>query len=1081
LKSVSIFIILFVCLADAKSQNVDSAFKYFDSGRYEQAAVEFEKVLPFISKLYGTTDTSYYSFFLYYAAVSNERNHKYERAENYYLNIKSIYEQIGAQSAKGYSAAINNLAGLYFVTGKYENAATLYLQALETNKKIYGEDDPANVRLLNNITSLYHKTGNYRKAEPMYLKALAISKKSFGEKDPNTVTILNNLGTLYDDMGNYDKAESIYRKVLEIRKVNPGIEHPDYANSANNLAQLYFKMGNYTNAEPLYRQALLIIKKNYGEEHLSYATELNNLGSLYFSMGNYEKAEPLYLEALRIRENILGKKHPDYSTSLSNLALFYDETGNYEKAEPLYAEASAIRLETLGPEHPGYAVALNNQALFYSASDNYDKAEILFLQSLSIRKNSLGEDHPDYAVSLNNLALFYSNKGEYRKAEPLFLQALEINKKVLGEMHPNYAGLLNNLAELYDSMGDYKKAEAMYLEALETLGKISGVNHPDYASILSNLALLYQETGNFDKSESMYQRAMQVYLSQIKQQFGFLSEREKELYLAKIQFFFTTYRNFILQQYKTNPALAGKAYDMELCFKGLLLNTDKLLRNYILNSGDSAAVRIYDSWIAARASLARQYAMSPGQQSPDLSATEVRANDMEKKLTRIYAEKNDPVVLQNTHWHDVQKRLQSDEAAIEFADIQFFNGSRWTDSIMYVAILLKSKDINPAIIPLFEVKQLDSLLERGRSSEISFINDLYWWAEAGNQAGYGKGQRLYNLIWKPLEKYLNGIQTVYFSPTGRLHQLSFAAIPVAEKELISDRFHLVQLSSTAQLNNNQSDTPVKKIVLFGGIEYDAGLDKMESVADKYRQSAEIRPQAVSRSLSNGNRRSGSFVYLDGTLTEVEKIIKLADVKGIKCEEISGDDAVEESVKNLYGKSSPEVIHIATHGFFFPDAPKNYGNKGMMASGERSAMGFRSSDLPLMRSGLAFAGANHVWQGEDASPDVDDGILTAYEVSNMYLPNTELVVLSACETGLGEIKGSEGVFGLQRAFKMAGSDYILMSLWQIPDYQTSELMVHFYTEWFSGKSIGKSLRLAQDFMKNKYPLQPYMWAAFVLVR
>jgi CHAT domain-containing protein len=223
------------------------------------------------------------------------------------------------------------------------------------------------------------------------------------------------------------------------------------------------------------------------------------------------------------------------------------------------------------------------------------------------------------------------------------------------------------------------------------------------------------------------------------------------------------------------------------------------------------------------------------------------------------------------------------------------------------------------------------------------------------------------------------------------------------------------------------------------------------------------------------------MYLDGTMKEVEKIRKIGNHKGITAIVIAGNEAIEESIKNLYGKSSPDVIHIATHGFFFPDVRKNYNKIGLKASGERVTQGFRSSDNPLMRSGLAFAGANHAWEGEKIPPDVDDGILTAYEVSNMYIPNTELVVLSACETGLGEIKGSEGVFGLQRSFKMAGSDYILMSLWQIPDYQTLELMDHFYTEWLSGKAIQEALRVAQDFMKSKYPLQPFMWAAFVLVR
>jgi CHAT domain-containing protein len=223
------------------------------------------------------------------------------------------------------------------------------------------------------------------------------------------------------------------------------------------------------------------------------------------------------------------------------------------------------------------------------------------------------------------------------------------------------------------------------------------------------------------------------------------------------------------------------------------------------------------------------------------------------------------------------------------------------------------------------------------------------------------------------------------------------------------------------------------------------------------------------------------MYLDGTMKEVEKIRKLADHKRITSVVISGNEATEESIKNIYGKSSPDVIHIATHGFFFPDVSKNYNRTGLKASGKSVIPGFRSSDNPLMRSGLAFAGANHRWSGEKVPSGMDDGILTAYEVSNMYLQATQLVVLSACETGLGEIRGSEGVFGLQRSLRMAGAKNILMSLWQIPDYQTSELMGQFYEEWFSGKPIGEAFRLAQNYMKEKYPRQPFMWAAFVLLK
>jgi len=275
--------------------------------------------------------------------------------------------------------------------------------------------------------------------------------------------------------------------------------------------------------------------------------------------------------------------------------------------------------------------------------------------------------------------------------------------------------------------------------------------------------------------------------------------------------------------------------------------------------------------------------------------------------------------------------------------------------------------------------------------------------------------------------------------------------------------------------------PVRRIVLYGGIDYDAGLDKMQSIADQSKLSIEKSPLLSNRSLSRENKRGSSWMYLDGTRTEVEKIRKFAEDHGIKSVLLTGNEAVEESIKNLHGDLSPEVIHIATHGFFFPDVEKDYEKTGLIAKGDRANPVFKISGNPLMRSGLAFAGANHVWAGEEIPLDMDDGILTAYEVSNMYVPNTELVVLSACETGLGEIKGSEGVFGLQRSFKMAGTGYILMSLWQIPDYQTSELMDHFYKEWFSGKSIQEALRNAQEFMKSKYSLQPFMWAGFVLIK
>jgi len=1055
---LSVFFALSLLYSGLRAQNIDTAFKYYNAGSYEKAAMEFEKILPYLQKIYGTTDTTYYTWYLFYTADCFSKDHKYTRAEDYFLRAKDIYEKKNLQNSPNYLIAISKLAESYRLDNKFAEAEKYYLQSLDINRTRFGEESSQYAIPLSNLASLYQKSGSFKKAEPLFLKSLELSQRLFGMEDPRTAADINNIGAFYDDMGDYAKAGSFFLRALKIREKDPGPDSPEYAISANNLAELYFKTGRYEEAESLYLKALSVAGKVYGEESPACAISLNNLGALYQSTGNYNKAESYYLEAMTIRKKLLGEWHPDYATSLNNMALFYQETGNYDKAEPLYLQALAIRKQVLGEDHPDYGVVLNNLALFYSETGNQARAEAMLLQALDICRRVFGEEHVNYAVSLNNLALFYSDKGDYPKAEEMLKQVLEIYRKTLGELHANYAQALNNLAEVYDETGKGKEAEDMYIQALGILRKAYGENHPEYSSTLCNLALFYQFRGKYDKAATAYRQARDSFMAQIRQQFSFLSEDEKEKYLKRVLYFFRTYQSFILKQQANDPSIAGEAYDIELQAKGLLLNSDKQIRNFILNSNDTSAVRKYSSWLSLKASLSREYSLPLSQQRSDLKQVEASANDLEKQITRIYSQKSGLKELQNARWQDVQKSLKEREAAIEFSSFPYFNGEKWSDSTVYAALILKKGDPYPRMVILFEGKQLDSLLSRKNRGEDNFINSLYNWPRRGAASGMEDGGRLYNLLWKPLEKHLQGIKTIHFSASGRLHQLSFSAIPCDETHLLSDRFRLDQLSSTAQLTVRKKSSPVKEIALYGGIDYDAGPSQ-----------------------SRENLRSGPFMYLDGTMEEVEKIRKIADQKRITSVVISGNEATEESIKNLYGKSSPDVIHIASHGFFFPDVSKSYNKTGLKASGRSVIPGFRSSDNPLMRSGLAFAGANHFWSGEKVPSGMDDGILTAYEVSNMYLPGTQLVVLSACETGLGEIRGSEGVFGLQRSFRIAGAKNILMSLWQIPDYQTSELMGQFYKEWFSGKQVGEAFMLAQNYMKKKYPRQPFMWAAFVLLK
>ncbi len=333
-----------------------------------------------------------------------------------------------------------------------------------------------------------------------------------------------------------------------------------------------------------------------------------------------------------------------------------------------------------------------------------------------------------------------------------------------------------------------------------------------------------------------------------------------------------------------------------------------------------------------------------------------------------------------------------------------------------------------------------------------------------------KGLRLYDFIMKPLEQYLIGVNNIYYAPTGILNQLSFAAIPTPNSTLLSDKYNLNLVSSTRVLIDNIKEDKIffDNATIYGGIYYDFDSAYIKSIA-KYKSINENKLSVLLKNTYNSKTDIKNWDYLNGTETEGKTINDLFKSKNFSTTYYNAYLGLEERIKEP--KVSPSILHIATHGFSFPTP-----EKGMEYTLFENS--FIHNLNPLFRSGLLFAGANRTWSGAKSIESIDDGILTAYEVSNLNLSNTRLVVLSACETGLGEVKDNEGVYGLQRAFKMAGVRYIVMSLWQVPDEQTVELMEYFYKELLSEVPIRKAFTSAQNKMKLKY--EPYYWAGFVLM-
>ncbi len=955
-----------------------------------------------------------------------------------------------------------------FQQGKYEEAIPYAEKAFETAKKELSEDHPDYSTNLENLGWVYLTAGYYSKAEPVYKELVKIKARLLGKDHPDYATMLNNLAILYYYMGEYVKAEPYYLEALSVRKKVLGEAHPDYATSLDNLGALYAAVEEFEKAEQLYQQALAIRKKIVPETNPDYITSLNNLGSLYLSMGEYAKAEPLYLQAVSIRKKTVGEEHPDYATSLNNLGALYLAIGQYEKAATLFTQSMTIRKKVLGENHPSYLVSTNNLSQVYAATGRYREAISLCQQTIAIRKKILGEEHPDYATSLNNLGVLYAEIGEYAKGEPFCVQAAAIRKKIMGAGHSDYAASLNNLGLIYKGMGQYKKAEPLFVQANGIYRIAEGEQSSKYTIGLDNLAILYMTTGEYAKADPLSILSSTKTLQHITRTFAVLSEKEKGNYLSS-KGSVTEISNNILYHYpQASAALRINNYNLQLTLKSLSLADTKNMIAAVRNSKDSAIKKIFSNWMAGKSYLAKQYSLPASKRDPDLSRIETKTEEFEKELNRRSVQFRNQQSAISISVADVQKNMQEDEAAIEFVSFNLYN-KQWTDSVIYAACILRKNDPAPVFVPLFEERQLQRLYDSAGKSATTAAKTFYRGLIVKENGSTITGESLYKLIWQPLEPWLKGIKKIAYSPAGKLYGIAFHALKIDSSTLLMDKYQLQQYTSTRQIALDADEGPATKpgsIVLFGDAAFD--MDSAQIVKQRVKEANDY-VSTMSPPTRGGN---GAWPALPGTATEVKKIGVLFTQQKLTARIYTQADASEGRLKMIPVNSSP-ILHIATHGFFLP--PPDDSRKKEMFDNQNS---YAVADDPLLRSGLILAGGNYAWKGKTTIEGVEDGIVTAYEISQLNLSNTELVVLSACETALGDVKGNEGVFGLQRGFKMAGVKKMIVSLWQVPDKETAELMTSFYDYWIKGKSINAAFYQAQTEMRRKY--EPFYWAAFVLI-
>lgn len=935
---------------------------------------------------------------------------------------------------------------------KLSEAALLEQQELGTNSYWYANT-------LSVCSGLYSEIGNFEKAIEFGGKAVEIYKSTFGTNHLNYASCLNNLATCYADKGNNFFAIQLCQEALDIKKRLVGIEHSDYADDLSNLATFYSAVGNYNKALQIGTQAMNIRRRILGSVHPDFAISLINLADDYSQVGNYPKAIQFGSEAMEIWRKANGASSSEYATALSHLASYYSDLGDYDKALQLETEAMKIRKKVLGNEHPYYLTSLSNYALYNSYLGNYSKAIQIGKEVVELDEKIYGVLHPSYATALTNLARYYSNIGNFVGAKQLYIKALDLWNNVYGSEHQGYANILNNLAKQNASLGLYPEALQNGKEVLNILKRVLGTEHPNYALSLGNLGSYYFHVGNYNEAYNLFNQHIDCSQSYIINNFVELpSNMRKSLWANKFSSNYINTFPSIVEKYQNKKSIS-KLYDVTCLFaKGILLNTDIEMRKLILESGDTTLITQYNN-LSTNINIYNKLIKTPVDKrfiNSDSLNNVIQRQEMElAKKSRVYGDFKHNLTIK---WEDVQKRLGDNDIAIEFLDFPIEN----TNSTMYVALTIKKEYDSPHMVKLFEEKQLKAIPEE----------DYYTHTNVSN------------LVWKPLETELRDVKNIYFAPSGELNRIGIEYFPISNTENISDVYTLHRLSSTRQLAIIQDKPDGKNTILYGGINYD---EKPTSIVpDSTSVDGTVLRSAFSRANVDSLSLRSSFDYLEGTKREADMIAKDMKQHRVPYVYYSGIDGSEESFKNLDG-TRPKMMHIATHGFYYT---KTETENLQFVRHEIELMdnGTQNTDLfiedkPMTRSGLLFSGSNRVFRHEQIPEGEEDGILTAQEISTLDLRGLDLVVLSACQTGLGEISSGEGVFGLQRGFKNAGAKTILMSLDKVDDEATRILMVEFYRNLMNGKTKLQSLKEAQQYLRKvdngKYNAPKY-WAPFIML-
>jgi CHAT domain-containing protein len=971
------------------------------------------------------------NFYLDYTNKIDEAGKIYE--ESYF---KFVSKEIGEQH-KDLIDILNHIAQWYEVTDKYALASKTLTQAKDAVSIKFLNTDILYGIGLNNIAKLQLKLGEYDQAETNIQKALEVidlkNNRVYVEYAPAYINALETQARLYGIKGLFDEAETALgrtRKLIAKSEVPIG----DELSTAKELSTLFIQLGKYSETEKLLNNLIEEYEELFGKNSLRLIDPLVDKGRILLAKGDYTEGDRVARRANQIAVGIYGDKSTKTAPTQKLLGDLNYTLGDYEKAEENLTKAIASQETQFGRNHIEVAKSVSQLALIkFHKGDNKKTVEKLMLEARDIMEKKLGNENPQYAEILKNVAVLYISDGKYDIAFSALTRAENIWRVKTGTKNNiNAASIYTLTGDVYYQLKNYGKAEEFYNKSKDLYEKFFSINHPEYVKVLSKLSKVYYMEKDFKRSKRLIEQSLSNYEEFIKKYFPALSEREKAKYWNTIKADFEFYNTLAFSNLEDFKDLTGKVYNAQLMTKALLLSSSIKIRERIMSSTDEQLKTQYNNWIQKKELLTVALSMSPAQ----LAENEIDPAGLTQEVERLEKELSEKSELfgQNFEtkrivFEDVKKSLKPNEVAIEMVRFRYFNHN-FTDSVVYAGLYLTSNISKPKAI----------IMKDGRNMETRYFK--YY---RNCITGKIPDQVSYRVYWKPIVDEIGQASTVFLSADGIYNQINLESIPSPDGRFIIDNANIVLVSNTK----------------------DIYLRKVKSRAITNDNTASMFGNPTFYLTASADSRH--IAALPGTEKEVNQVQFILDQKGWTTTEYLEKFAAEEKIKEL---NSPKIFHIATHGLYRPTQEVTMEKE--LEGGEALL-----TQNPLMRTGLLLKGAGDLLDKTDYNYNMENGILTAYEAMSLNLDKTDLVVLSACETGLGDLEAGEGVYGLQRAFLVAGAKVLIMSMFKVDDEATQKLMLKFYQKWLNTNNLRQSFMDAKKELRVEYP-EPIYWGAFMMI-